>query len=376
MIVGSTLAVASVTATDEKTCKVNPNGEEVHKAYRELISYVGLKEVENKIGNTIPTFGGSFVNQSTIYVYVMDQKDARKVEEVVSPYKDNVSIVVLEGNYTFKQMMKWKKDLRELFFEDNRHLNVTSIDIKETKNKLEIGVEAVDNSKIEAIRQELQKLSMPQEAVDVVETGPIVEEARTDYFDPLLGGIKITYGPTGYCTLGFTATKDGVEGIVTAGHCVFEPQEIYQPNWPWDKIGYVQNDPDGPRYSDSAWIPITTARGITYKTYPDYTVIDHVPSWNQNLDVYICKGGVTTGETCGVITAKCIDTNSDSYGTLLCQYYADYSSEGGDSGSPVYMKTTNGVYLYGVHWGSTGEYGVYSTVDEVFSDLGYMTIHN
>ncbi|MFO7967957.1 MAG: hypothetical protein R6U44_10210 [Archaeoglobaceae archaeon] len=52
MIVGSTLAVASVTATDEKTCKVNPNREEVHKAYRELINYVGLKEVENKIGNT------------------------------------------------------------------------------------------------------------------------------------------------------------------------------------------------------------------------------------------------------------------------------------------------------------------------------------
>jgi len=54
--------------------------------------------------------------------------------------------------------------------------------------------------------------------------------------------------------------------------------------------------------------------------------------------MYVCKGGITTGETCGLIEKVnfIIEADWPEYGTLYDQVLATYTRGGGDSGGPVY----------------------------------------
>ncbi|MFO7967933.1 MAG: hypothetical protein R6U44_10090 [Archaeoglobaceae archaeon] len=169
---------------------------EVGAARGAIRDLVGLREVKGEIGDEVPTFGGLFVDRenSTIYVYVKSQEDAEKIKEVVSHYED-VELVILKGNYTFSQLMEWKGKLIKLFSDDD--LKVTSVDIEDTKNKLEVGVETAEESQIKAVKKEIKKLNIPQEAVDIIEEGSLhVGEAKsTGGFEVIsaIAGLLVVY---------------------------------------------------------------------------------------------------------------------------------------------------------------------------------------
>ena len=96
----------------------------------------------------------------------------------------------------------------------------------------------------------------------------------------------------------------------------------------------------------------------------------------------ISKSGRTTHDTSGQITHTCVTTGSSTYGTLNCQHYASYNSDGGDSGGAVYgFDIPTGDYKwYGVHWAKfdqgplTGT-TVYSPVSGIEIDQGTLTIN-
>lgn len=73
-----------------------------------------------------------------------------------------------------------------------------------------------------------------------------------------------------------------------------------------------------------------------------------------SLGMEVHKIGKTTGWTKGEVTATCKDTYSkvDSIGRL-CSYVTDYSSDFGDSGSPVFSWDGSSftIELVGIHWG-------------------------
>jgi hypothetical protein len=69
----------------------------------------------------------------------------------------------------------------------------------------------------------------------------------------------------------------------------------------------------------------------------------------------VTKTGWATGTTSGVVTQTCIDINhpisySGSPVRLICQDAADYLSDGGDSGSPVYVNWYGMISAAGIHW--------------------------
>ncbi|GBE17906.1 hypothetical protein BMS3Abin16_00494 [archaeon BMS3Abin16] len=182
----------------------------VKKAAITLNRYIGLREVEFTINDNIPTFGGMYLDESTstLYVYVISEEDGEKVRRVLAAYQDEVHIELLQGRYTFKEMMEWKNRLETLF--DDRTLvdsiGIISLDIDETKNILSIGLETVDESKIEQLRQQFQALEIPSEAVKIVETGPIILlPKRPDYFKIILTVMVITFA---IILLGYLKLKD------------------------------------------------------------------------------------------------------------------------------------------------------------------------
>jgi hypothetical protein len=57
--------------------------------------------------------------------------------------------------------------------------------------------------------------------------------------------------------------------------------------------------------------------------------------------------------------------------------YANYSSTGGDSGAPVFMRQSDGtVLLLGIHWGEAQDrsYASFSSIGRIQSDLGALTV--
>ena len=79
----------------------------------------------------------------------------------------------------------------------------------------------------------------------------------------------------------------------------------------------------------------------------------------------------------GVITQRCVDTNSPTYGKLFCQDYASYTHAGGDSGGAVYGVDINtGTYKWwGTHAGDFGGSAVFATVRDIENDQGTLTIN-
>ena len=89
------------------------------------------------------------------------------------------------------------------------------------------------------------------------------------------------------------------------------------------------------------------------------------------------KVGFTTGWTEGQVTGTCV--NTDQGGTsihFLCQTQANYASEFGDSGAPVFV--TGGIFgndptqarLDGIHWGGFPGEKFFSEMLWVESELG------
>jgi hypothetical protein len=128
----------------------------------------------------------------------------------------------LPAKYSFLQLIRWHNRLgREILGLSG----VTMTDVDDAENRLLVGVE---NSKARAwVEKEVEALDIPDEAVNIVKTGPITfaESIRDRHRDPLAGGLLIQSNEGFFCTLGFIAERgqgqngEDVEGFVTNSHC-------------------------------------------------------------------------------------------------------------------------------------------------------------
>jgi hypothetical protein len=88
------------------------------------------------------------------------------------------------------------------------------------------------------------------------------------------------------------------------------------------------------------------------------------------------KVGINTGWTSGTILNTCIDRWMSGWHSLLCGYAANYDSDGGDSGGPVFLydpgECDRCVILAGMHsgHGPPSFNSVFSKLTRIKSDLG------
>jgi hypothetical protein len=257
--------------------------------------------------------------------------------------------------------------------------------------------EKVDKVVIKELEGTLNRLNIPLDAVVVKKQPKPIPASRESYIRPLIGGIKIVQPPShGKCTLGFVAKRNGVRGFVTAAHCVDKYGDVYQPTEdPYYRVGTVVIKSSS-RNSDSAWVRI---EGVSsdFRIYNQYNTANHYSvfskMYSQTEGMRVCKGGITTGETCGVI----VDADYDNlpvpiYGWLDNQIEATFRSSQGDSGAAVYYSpldswvvnwciSTYGVTckdIYGVvnsYLSAYPYYSYYSPIGNVEADLGYLDVN-
>ena len=193
---------------------------------------------------------------------------------------------------------------------------------------------------------------------------PTLDLGRTDIWRPVIGGVQ-TGTPAGALTVGFAATISGQMGFVTAGHGGGVGTAIYQPN-PSYAIGTLTYSSQG-KSSDSAWVSYSNSAGQIFESSSSQP---WVYGWNDpSVGLNIYMSGVTSGVTSGTALQKVSVYNSYFQKMIDNQWYASYSSAGGDSGAPVYYKdSSQHIQLTGVHWGHT-TYSIFSPITNVLTDL-------
>ncbi|HIH74395.1 MAG TPA: hypothetical protein HA306_03860 [Methanosarcina sp.] len=197
------------------------------------------------------------------------------------------------------------------------------------------------------------------------------EDSRTSTWTPLIGGIKIVRLINTGSTLSFAAEdSSGTKGFVMSGHAAVNGggvgASIYQPNL-LRKVGEVEDI--GGTYADAAWVETTDVTSEIYHT--DTNILKDVTNYNDtSVGSTVYMSGITSGKQTGDVIEAYIQKSSPTFGTLSRQFKADYESDEGDSGAPVYKLTSGGVKIVGVHWGSESSYTYFSPISGVISDLG------
>lgn len=347
---------------------------------------LAVKELQN---------GGVFIDaeRGIVFAYVKDGDGGRKVLDTV---KGKVRVVLLKGEYTSEQLKSWKDELSREIERDEFLFSLWSgVYPDYTTNKVAIDFEKVDNGVIAKTMKILDKLNIPKNAVVIEKQPRPVPTSRESYIRPLIGGIKIVTPDNPYvgrCTLGFIANRNGIRGFVTAGHCVDEGGSVYQPTVSSSyRVGTVVIKSSSSK-SDSAWIRIEGASS-SFRIYNQYNTANHYPvfskMYSQTVGMRVCKGGISTGETCGTISAVG-KTVPSPIGTFVNQVEMDgISCTYGDSGAPVYYDPLdswvvswcyntygqNCKDIYGVFWSCANPRGYYSPIDNIEEDLGYLDVN-
>jgi hypothetical protein len=198
-----------------------------------------------------------------------------------------------------------------------------------------------------------------------------IEESRSSYWRPLIGGIKITDSWTVDSTLSFAAfDRAAVEkGYVMSGHAAVGAGGVGATIRQFYPASIGQVDAIGGEYADAAWVNYDNVDCSVY--YTDDDDVREVYNYTDpEFGSTVYKSGEETGKTSGTVTVIYKDLTSSTFGTLKKQFKASYSSDGGDSGAPVFTTTSSGkIVLYGVHWGSTSTSACFSPISGVISDL-------
>lgn len=226
-----------------------------------------------------------------------------------------------------------------------------------------------------------------------VQLGHFVDQSctsQTSQCSPLIGGIQVetsngTY--TGDSTLTLPDTlSDGTQGFIMSGHGAFGLTNISvgQPTLS-TVVGTVTENPSlsGTRQSDSAFVRNNTGTTTANQIYGGYTVIGKKTSSQAGYQTPVEMQGISSGLQSGYVIGTGLTVTNPQGGTLQNQVAANYYSQNGDSGAPVFSTpNSNNVYLYGIHVGivcfggsgntcSGGSFEpIYSPWEGIQSDLG------
>jgi hypothetical protein len=273
---------------------------------------------------------------------------------------------------------------------------------------------AVENAAVfNGVQTVLNRLEIPATAYELRVTAPIhfASDNLRSRHRPTVGGLQIHWSNY-VCTLGFNVDHSGGRSFITNSHCTSNQGSTgntayYQPASSVDgsPIAVEADDPEyfrggicprgkTCRYSDAARAlyqsSASSSRGVIAKTTGEnngslsvsgsFTVTAQNNS-STTFSGTVHKVGRTTGWSSGNVTNTCATVNvSGSNITLLCQTLVQRSGtvivQGGDSGSPVFRRTSgDNVELIGILWGGStaGDLFVFSPLKSIQDELGGVT---
>ncbi len=369
-----------------------------------------------EINERVPEFGGMFLSEDNeiLHVYVTEDSEYTLNTEAVKQAIEDVlkadptqrrELRLIPAKHSMLQLYKWYSEIQDMVWSNP---NVTLTDLQEGENRIEVGVDSSDA--VVTLETSLISLGIPRDAI-VVQVRELPDPQSHTLQDRASGGVieggyQIKGVGQGNCTLGFNVDRSGEAGFITNGHCTesdwdggVDGTEFYQPDDSnsANLIGEETIDPPFSsdyancpagkvcRYSDAAFVELASGvsrnLGKIAKTSLGSINVYHPASYrivaeddSTTVGETVFKVGKSTGRTEATITGTCVRYNGLGNRVLLCQDTASGNSSSGDSGSPVFRITnspnTNDVELLGVHHSGGSSLIVFSSIGQIYYDLG------
>lgn len=298
--------------------------------------YLGTMDDEIAlINNEIPSFGGFFEDENgqlvsylveDIHKMSLSKKDKIK-SDIIEAYgkifgEENnkvTTVQLVQGQYTYKQLNRWKNIVRKEF--SYQKDGMVTLDIDEVKNKMYIGLASEGQQigfatklnqlgieteafefKVENLRSEQAYKSNTQEC----SAGVFAVSLRCSMLDfaqgKYVGGLRYSFvddGQGGSCSIGFNVEYNGKKGFITASHCGKIAQktgfEIFQQDNPPFlsnyKIAYELIDPG------SVQQIARDAETWTFQRYTQYWTSTNYDT-NRRGDTWWCGDSLTPRGAC------------------------------------------------------------------------------
>jgi hypothetical protein len=349
------------------------------------------------VATIVPAFGGVFRasdGRQNVWVVGAKQDDASKAYDELTKLGPAAftadGIAVLDAQFTFLDLYRWRKIItEELLGRDG----VVISGIEDEKNRLRVALTDIASQEA-TLKKNTEARGIPWEAIALEEGSALVPYASDDlrdYWRPLRGGLQIASLKPGMgccCTLGFTATRAGFDGFVTASHC---GTPNVQDGWGYGQpdtanaIGWEVRDTAGLscpfglcRFADVEFdrklVGTEILRGYLARTPLNSIAWNGADMWRIVAEIYAGLGtvankvGRSSGYTTGTITHKCDDSYTQGAVKFVCQDFANFLAQTSDSGSPVFQPTgvNQDVRLLGIFIGTRTD-GV--EIQRVFSPI-------
>lgn len=384
-----------------------------------------IDEVFAATASEVPGFGGAYVvgdatlgEQEHLFIWLTQPDRARAssardslVRRGLGSRFDKADYTIRVADYDYTQLYGWHQELHAAFGVPG----VAFLDVDEQRNRLAVGI--ADLSMAAQVRDVATARGIPTAAIEFLQASGFRPHLRSER-RPMRGGLQISFQTGGFgllsaiCSLGFPAVRSGVNGFVTNSHCSRTQGEVdngryWQPDRPFldgNQVGTETVDPGyftggscpsgfRCRQSDSNFVRAHDASHIVRGTIARIGTVG--TTWNgtslwrvtgagtSSVNEVATKVGRTTGLTSGLITHSCVSVQQEGSDiVMLCEHIAEYQSDGGDSGAPVFRVTnspsTHDVAALGVHWGGGTVDGVdsavYSDLAGVSSEIGSLTV--
>lgn len=342
----------------------------------------GIEDDILRIEEDVPGFGGfSLDSAGNLRAYILDIRQVDALRARLVSYTTEVpgrftkqdgtppSITILQGAFAFSDLVTWQTALRAA---KGKSGQIVLLDADEASNRVRVGVRSQEG--VAEVSTLLAALAIPENAVLVeIRSSPLENYTTTlqDKYRPLGAGIQ-THSGSDYCTMGFNVVDSlGNHMFLTASHCT----GLY--NGTTGTIDFYQNtvasnNHVGMDYINPAWSTgACSISGAIYCSTADVALVlmDSASMLNDRIaqssvvgtgssdgnlilgtwllvgtaddaasGTTVYKTGRTGGSTSGPVSGTCMDVGPfvPGYTEVTCAYEVSASSEGGDSGGPVY----------------------------------------
>ncbi|MCW4352567.1 S1 family peptidase [Hoyosella sp. YIM 151337] len=295
-------------------------------------------------------FGGAWLDNGTPTIGVTTDSLAERVEEAGFSVK-NVARSESELHRDVLALSEWTESLAEPF----RSL-IQGVMVDLVRNSVVVGVADTGPGSLDglfdlpALMREVGILFTPVNEISPDESTPLRESGSgSPHQYQAMGGDAFLAGAAGNqlrCSLGFNAEGPGASVInITAGHC--NPEGPDSSNTPATFLG---GPLDGKQFGTFTQTDMNGADYGVITIHEDFVDLFQTAGVRGGNDIHVtgtadpvvgmpvCKSGVTTGFTCGVITSANLRVDVGAR-TLDNAFTADICALQGDSGGAIISGT-------------------------------------
>lgn len=335
-------------------------------AYNNLTISFDTQKRNNEFAGEYPDYyGGAYIDDNGKLVVLVTNRTS-DTKSLVKSLTQSSDIVIRYSPISLNELLTQQSIIMDKMMDIIHYVNNTSNKVDADLYALVdafvgIGVSSKNhnlfvefNNDTESIRDAFTKYISNYEGIDFKCFNSGIEATNKTVPTPSGNQTRGTHYQGGYCnfggnagSIGYRARYNGVNGFVTAGHCVSE----YETNIGIGDVGFRQIQ----GALDVAFIELHSGETVSNMTACGDVMSGYICDVPENATVYFCgySSGRLTGTVASTNYVGATDQFLTTFSDMLRIVYSNGTTYAGDSGGLVYTYYNSSAYrAVGVHHGT------------------------